>query len=128
MDAGVELFYVGIKINDEKPIRTSFILGVVQMRPWVEHGFFLKAGMGIAIAGNGLANPNFPELALPYTTNALGITYGIGWELKINKRWGLQAQAEHHVAALGEVHTVAGEVIRNVVGNYWSVGGAIVIR
>jgi len=128
VDAGVELFYVSLKVNGEDAVRTSFILGVVQMRPWAEHGLFLKAGMGIGIAGNGLSNPGFPELAPPYTTNALGIVYGIGWELKVNKRWALQVQAQHHVAALGELHTVAGDVIRNVVGNYWSVGGAIVIR
>ena len=33
-----------------------------------------------------------------------------------------------HVASLGELTTVSGERIRNVVGNYWTVGAAIVIR
>jgi hypothetical protein len=32
------------------------------------------------------------------------------------------------VAALGEVTTASGDRIRNLVGNYWTVGWAIVIR
>ena len=128
MDAGLELYWVPLKVNDEDPIQTTFILGVVQMRPWTDHGLFLRAGMGIGIAGNGLYNPNGPALAPPYTTNALGIVYGVGWERMVNRRWGVQAHALHHVAALGELTTEAGERIRNVVGNYWTVGAAIVIR
>jgi len=128
VDAGIELYWVRLKVNDEAPIQTTFVLGLVQMRPWVDRGLFLRAGMGIGIAGNGLYNPNGPVLAPPYTTNALGIVYGVGWEHLINRRWALQAHALHHVAALGELTTEAGERIRNVVGNYWTVGFGIVIR
>ena len=38
-------------VSDGKPIMTTFILGVIQFRPWVERGLFLRAGMGIGIAG-----------------------------------------------------------------------------
>lgn len=128
VDAGMELYWVPLKVNDEDPIKTTFVLGVVQMRPWVDKGLFLRAGMGIGIAGNGLFNPNGPLLKPPYTTNALGIVYGVGWQRMINRRWGVEAHALHHVAALGEITTAAEVRIRNVVGNYWTVGGAIVIR
>jgi hypothetical protein len=128
VDAGVELYWVRLKVNAEKPIQTTFVLGVVQMRPWVERGLFVRAGMGIGIAGNGLYNPNGPPLAPPYTTNALAIAFGVGWEHRINRRWAVQAHALQHVAALGELTTEAGERIRNVVGNYWTVGFGIVIR
>ena len=128
VDAGLELYWVPLKVNDEDPIKTTFVLGVVQVRPWTDKGLFLRAGMGLGIAGNGLFNPYGPLLKKPYTTNALGIVYGVGWEHMINRRWGVQAHALHHVAALGEVTTAADVRIRNVVGNYWTVGGAIVIR
>jgi hypothetical protein len=128
LDAGVELYWVRLKVNAEDPIQTTFILGVVQFRPWVDRGFFLRAGMGIGIAGNGLYNPAGPVLAPPYTTNALGINFGVGWEFMLNRRWGFQVHGLQHVAALGELTTEAGERIRNVVGNYWTVGAAIVLR
>jgi hypothetical protein len=128
VDAGIELYWVRLKVNDEKPIQTTFVLGVMQMRPWVDRGFFLRAGMGIGIAGNGLNNPNGPTLQTPYTTNALAINFGVGWEHRINRRWAVQAHALQHVAALGELTTESGERIRNVVGNYWTVGFGIVIR
>jgi len=128
MDAGIELYWVRLKVNDEDPIQTTFVLGLVQFRPWVDRGLFLRAGMGIGIAGNGLYNPSGPVLAPPYTTNALAINFGVGWEFTINRRWAFQVHGLQHVAALGELTTVAGGRIRNVVGNYWTVGAAVVIR
>lgn len=128
VDAGVELYWVPIKVEGQDPIKTTFVLGVMQMRPWVNRGFFIRAAMGLGIAGNGLYNPNGPPLPPPYTTNALGLAFGIGWEHRLNTRWAVQAHALQHVAGLGELTTASGEVIRNVVGNYWTVGGAIVIR
>jgi hypothetical protein len=128
VDAGIELYWVRLKVNGEDPIQTTFVLGLVQMRPWVERGLFVRADMGIGIAGNGLFNPAGPVLAPPYTTNALAINFGVGWEFKVNRRFAVQVHGLQHVAALGELTTEAGERIRNVVGNYWTVGVAIVIR
>jgi hypothetical protein len=128
VDAGIELYWVRLRVNDGDPIQTSFVLALVQMRPWIDRGLFVRAGMGIGIAGNGLYNPAGPPLAPPYTTNALAINFGMGWEQRISRRWAIQAHALQHVAALGELTTITGERIRNVVGNYWTVGGAIVFR
>ena len=128
VDAGVELYFVPIQVEGEKPIRTTFVLGVMQMRPWVERGFFVRAAMGIGIAGNGLYNPAGPPLPPPYTTNAIGVAFGVGWEHRFNRRWGVEAHAMQHIAGLGELTTSSGEVIRNVVGNFWTVGVGIVIR
>jgi hypothetical protein len=128
VDAGFELYWVQLKVNDEPPIQTTFIMGLVQLRPWVDKGLFLRAGMGIGIVGNGLFNPNGPALAPPYTTNALALNFGVGWEFKVSRHFGFQVHGMQHVASLGELTTVSGERIFNVVGNYWTVGGAIVIR
>ncbi len=128
VDVGIELAWVNLDVDGSSHIRTTFILGVAQFRPWVDRGLFLRAGMGLGIAGNGLFSPIGPPLAPPYTTNALGIVYGVGWEFKVARRWGIQVHGLHHVAALGELTTVDGTRIKNVVGNYWTVGGAVVIR
>jgi len=118
----------GVQIEDAAPIRTTFILAIAQFRPWVDRGLYLRAGMGLAFAGNGLYNPSGPALAPPYSTNAFGVTYGIGWIFGRGRRWTMQAAFSHHIAALGELSRVSGETIKNVVGNYWTSGVAIAIR
>ena len=127
VDAGVELMWVGLKVGREDPVRTTFVLGVAQMRPWANRGLFLRAGMGVGIAGNGLSGP-IGALEPPYTTNALALTYGTGWVFRPNHRFALQVYASHHVAALGTLTTASGSTVQSVVGNYWTVGAAIAIR
>jgi hypothetical protein len=128
VDAGVELLWVSTPIVGEAPIRTTFILGVGQLRPWDQLGFFLRAGMGISFAGNGLYSPVGEPIAPPFTTNALGLTYGTGWIIGRSHRRALQIHATHHVAAIGELTTTSGESIKNVVANYWTIGAAVVLR
>ena len=128
VDVGMELMWVDLNVDGASHVKTLFILGVAQLRPWVEHGFFIRAAMGLAIAGNGLYNPYGPPLPPPYTTNALAIAYGAGWELKLNRKWGLQAYGMHHVAGLGELTMSDNTTLKNVVVNYWTVGGGIVFR
>jgi hypothetical protein len=128
VDAGVELFWVSSRIEKEDPVRTTFVLALAQIRPWHTQGFFMRAGMGIAFAGTGIYNPIGPALDFPYSTNALGIAYGAGWVFKPHRCWTVQVQGTHHVAAIGELTTTDGSTIRNVIGNYWTAGVAIVLR
>jgi hypothetical protein len=128
VDAGLELYWARLKVNGEQPIETTFAMGVVQMKPWVDRGLFVRAGMGIGVAGNGLYSHLGPVIAAPYTTNSLALNFGVGWKFALGRRLALQVHAMQHVAAVGELTTAAGVRIRNVVGNYWTVGWAIVIR
>jgi hypothetical protein len=128
VDVGIELFWVSLDVDGTEAVRTTFLMGVAQFRPWVDKGLFLRAAMGLGIAGNGLYSPIGPPLAPPYTTNALGIAYGVGWEFKVAGRWSIEIHGLHHVAALGELITTSGTSVKNVVGNYWTVGTALVIR
>jgi len=126
MDGGVELFWVPAKTAGGETVRTTMILGIAQFRPWEQHGFFLKAGMGIAFVKNFVydaTNDVYP----PYTTNAMALTYGAGWEFRTKSRVGFQVYGTHHVVALGDLTFNQG-TIENVLGNYWSVGASIVIR
>jgi hypothetical protein len=127
VDAGVEFVLVRSRIEDLEPVRTTFVLGVGQFRPWTNRAFSIRAGMGIGFVGNGLYTYDQPNPAPPFTTNAIALTLGMGWEFVRQRRVTLQILATQHVVALGELTTATGS-IKNVVGNYWLVGGALVIR
>lgn len=129
LDFGLELAYGSSKLedNDDEPILTTFVMGVVQVRPWDARGFFFKTGMGAGIVGNGLIGP-VGSLEPPFTTNTLALMYGAGWVFRREQRFALQLHGTHHVAALGEVTTKDNTSIKNVLGNYWNVMVGIVFR
>lgn len=128
VDAGIELSIVSTRVANLDPIRTTFVLGVGQFRPWVDRGLSLRGGMGIGFVGNGIHNFTQPNLEPPYTTNAVAIVLGIAWEFLRQESLTLQILGTHHVAAVGELTTATGAPLQDVVGNYWLVGGALVIR
>jgi hypothetical protein len=125
MDGGLEVSWVPATSAAGADIRTTFVLGSAQFRPMVSRGLFLKAGMGMAFVRNFVydANGALP----PVTSKALGLTYGVGWTFRQDERVGLRFFADQHVLALGDFQT-GGVTVSNVVGNFWSVGAAVVIR
>jgi hypothetical protein len=52
---------------------------------------------------------------------------GTGWEWRTRSRVDAQVFATLNAVALGDLET-SDRTIENVMGNFWSVGGAIVIR
>ncbi len=60
-------------------------------------------------------------------SKALSVVIGGGWVFRPASRFGFQLFASQHVAALGDLKT-AEEDIQDVIGNFWSIGAAIVIR
>lgn len=128
VDAGVEMTFVRGRVAGDDPILTTFIMGLAQFRPSMQRGLYLRAGMGVGFAGHGISSPFGPALAPPYSTNAMGVSYGIGWIFRRERRVTVQAAFSQHVAALGQVTLAGGETLKNVVGNYWTSGLAIVIR
>ena len=60
-------------------------------------------------------------------SKALSVVIGAGWAFRPAERIGLQMFGAQHVAALGDVRT-AEEDVPDVVGNFWSLGVALVIR
>jgi hypothetical protein len=61
------------------------------------------------------------------TSKALSVVIGTGWEFQASSRIGFQVFASQHAAALGDFKTATSDV-QDVIGNYWSIGAAIVIR
>jgi hypothetical protein len=125
MDAGVEVSWVPATTAAGDNVRSTFLLAVAEFRPWQTQGFVLKGGMGMAFVRN------FPfdgdGTLPPITSKALGLTYAAGWTFRHERRVGFQVFGAQHVAALGDFQT-GGVVIENVIGNFWSVGAALVIR
>jgi hypothetical protein len=125
MDAGIEVSWVPVTTAAGDDTRSTFLMAAAQFKPWASRGLFLNAGMGMAFIRNfGLEGP---ETVPPLTSRALGLTYGIGWTFRQTKRFGFQILGTQHLAALGDFET-AGVRLENVMINYWSIGGAIVIR
>ncbi len=125
MDAGAELFWVPRVSTTGDGIRSTFILGVAQFRPWESRGFSVKAGMGMAFMRNWIYDA--VGGSAPFTSKALGLTYGAGWTFRHTERVSVQVFGAQHVGALGDLETSTGKV-ENVIANFWSVGATLVIR
>jgi hypothetical protein len=123
-DIGGELFWTDATLSSGDHVRLTFVMGVVQFRPWHTRGFFLKGGAGMAFVRNWLDVLGEAPLS---RSKALGIEVGAGWEWRTRSRVGLQVFGGHHVAALGDLAT-SDRTVENVVSNMWSIGAAIVIR
>jgi hypothetical protein len=122
MDVGLEVFWVPMG-TAQGTIRTTHIDAVAQFRPWASKGFFMKGGAGMAYVRNWIDTTSSESL----NSKALSVVVGAGWEFMPLRRVGFQIFGSQHVAALGDLATIDGD-IPDVVGNFWSFGAAIVIR
>ena len=127
-DIGAELMWVPSTTVTGEDIRTTYVMAVGQFRFWKNRGFFVKGGGGMAFVRNwviDLAGSGDP--APPFTSKALSVGIGAGWEWRLRPHFGVQVFGSQHVAALGDLTTGQAR-FENVVGNFWTVGGAIVFR
>jgi len=125
LDFGAEIFWstAGTIAGGDRA-RTTFALAATQFRPWQSQGFFVKAGIGIAFIRNSVT---INEEAGEFLSKALAVGIGAGWEWRLRGRFGAEVYASQYAAAAGDILVSAGTA-NNVLVNYWSVGGAIVIR
>ena len=121
MDTGVEAVWVPGTTRDGDTFRTTFLVGVAQFRPWGSQGFFIKGGMGMAFVRSWLF------AGAPITQKALAVAIGGGWAFRRDKRLGFQIYGAQHVAALGDFELRDG-TLENGMGNFWSLGAAVVLR
>jgi hypothetical protein len=126
-DAGVEIVWTPSKSAAGEDIRTTFILGVAQFRPWAAKGFSIKGGMGMAFVRNWVYDFSGGVSAPPFTSKALGLTYSAGWTFRHTQRVSVQVFGAQHVATLGDLKT-SERTYENVIGNFWSVGAVLVFR
>ena len=124
-DFGGEVLFVPATLPSGDPIRITFLMASVQFRPWLTQGFFVKTASGMAFLRNWLntVEPDAPSVR----SKAFGLELAAGWEFRPSGRMGVQFFGAHHVAALGDLVT-SDRTVENVVGNFWSVGAAVVFR
>jgi hypothetical protein len=122
MDVGAELFWIPATTASGE-IRVTHFDAVAQFRPWLSHGFFLKGGAGMALTRNWVdaVGPT------PFNEKVLSVVIGAGWAFRPAARVGWQVFGSQHVGAIGDLQTTDA-TISDVVGNFWSIGAAVVIR
>jgi hypothetical protein len=122
MHVGAEIFWMPVGTASGR-VNTTHVDAVAQFRPWASHGFFLKGGAGMAFVRNWVdaVGPS------PINSKALSVVIGGGWQFRPASRIGLQLFAAQHAAAIGDIKTATADV-PDVMGNFWSLGAAIVIR
>jgi hypothetical protein len=124
-DIGVEVFWVPSSSAAGDPINSTYVMGTFQFRPWGSKGFFVRVSSGMAFVRNWVVDLN--DTSTAFTSKAFALEIGGGWEWRFTRRLGTQIFGSQHVATLGDLETATTRV-ENVVGNFWSVGGGIVIR
>lgn len=122
MDVGAEIFWVPLE-TASGTIRATHMDAVAQFRPWQTHGFFMKGGAGMAFIRNWVDTLGPGAI----NSKALSIVVGGGWAFRVEKRVGFELFASQHAGALGDLKTATADV-PDVMGNYWSIGGALVFR
>ena len=127
-DIGGELMWVPSQTVSGETLRTTYVMAVGQFRFWKNSGFFVKGGAGMAFVRNWVVDlSGGSNTAPPFTSKALSVGIGAGYEWRLRPRFGVQVFGSQHVAALGDLQANQ-TVIENVVGNFWTIGGAIVFR
>jgi hypothetical protein len=122
MDIGMEVFWVPIG-TESGTVRTTHFDAVAQFRPWQTRGFFFKGGAGMAFVRNWVDILGDEAI----NSKALSVVVSAGWAFRTEKRVGWQVFASQHAGAIGDLQTNAGDV-PDVLGNYWSIGAALVFR
>jgi hypothetical protein len=122
MDVGAEILWAPVN-TDGGQIRATHLNAIAQFRPWRSSGFFLKGGAGMGFVRNWIDTLG-PDAI---NSKALSVVIGGGWAFRVDQRVGFQLFASQHALALGDLQTAHAEVA-DVMGNYWSIGAAIVFR
>ena len=123
-DIGAQVFWVPSSSAAGEPINTTYVMGTFQFRPWGSSGFFLRLSSGMAFVRNWIVDT---DTSTSFTSKAFALEIGGGWEWRFSRRFGTQVFGSQHVAALGDLQGST-QRVENVMGNFWSVGGGIVIR
>lgn len=127
---GVEIFgftdeRFGFAAHDTSiTAENSSLNAVVLWYPW-HGGVFLKGGVGLAggrftvqaDTGQGAVNEG----------NGVGLTFGVGFDLPISRRFALSANAAAFITAIGDVR-VQGVVVDDVIPTMYQLGVGLVLR
>lgn len=91
----------GFEEGDSNTIAQMETVGVVVLwYPW-RSGVFFKGGVGVAegrfTIDNGTAVPDSTEGV------GIGMTFGVGWDLPISRKFALSVNAANYITAIGDI-------------------------
>lgn len=122
MDVGAEIFWMPFDTSSGR-LHATHLDAVAQFRPWSSKGFFLKGGAGMAFIRNWVDAIGTDSI----DQKALSVVIGAGWAFQPTARVGFQVFGTQHAGALGDLQSTE-SLIQDVMGNFWSIGAAVVIR
>jgi hypothetical protein len=120
---GGEVFTFG-RSDSGVDVRDTFLLAIVQARPFTRHGFFLKGGYGMAIVKDTFVADG---ARVTSRTWGMGLMYGAGWVFGEGHRVSVAPFGAQYVTTVGDIVTQAGTA-ENVVGNGWFAGAVVMFR
>jgi hypothetical protein len=99
---------------------------VAQWYPWHQQRFFLRGGTGIvqgpvAPSGTG-ASPASVQ------GTGVGLTFGVGYDVPLGRRFGLAVQAASHIAALGDLSLPGNIYLNDTIAYVTRLSAALVVR
>jgi hypothetical protein len=127
-DIGGELMWVPSTSVTGETIRTTYVMAVGPVSILEEQGILCERrrrhGLRPQLGGGSQRWRQYrPAIHIQGAQRRIGA----GWEWRLRPRFGVQVFGSQHVAALGDLQANQA-IIENVVGNFWTVGGAIVFR
>ena len=127
MDVGAEVSWVPATTADGTPVRTTFLLADRPVQAVGHTGLLRKRQRRHGLRSQfRLRRDRAP--CRRSRRRRLGLSYGAGWAFRRADRVGFQVFGAQHAAALGDFQTAGGVIATDVIGNFWSIGAAIVIR
>lgn len=102
----------------------SSLNAVVLWYPW-HGGVFLKGGVGLA--GGRFSVKADTGLSAVNQGTGVGVTFGLGFDLPISRRFALTANAAAFITAIGDVK-VNGVLVDDVIPTMYQLGVGLVLR
>jgi len=97
---------------------------IVLWYPW-RSGFFLKGGTGVATGEVTVE----PDAATPVvsTGSGVGMTFGLGWDLRLSRHIAITANASSWISAIGDI-VLADDTIEDVIASRYGATIGLTIR
>jgi hypothetical protein len=105
-------------------LRNTYLLGLVQFRPFATQGFFIKGGYGMASVKDRFTLGGADESASAW---GIGLMYGAGWVFRAGSRVSVAPVGGQYVTTVGSVRVAQGTA-QNVVVNSWFLGAVVMFR
>ena len=126
VDAGLEVSWVPASTVDGQDFRATFLLATGQFRPMASNGFFLRGGMGMVFVRNFTFDAADVGAADHVEGAGRDLRGGLG--VRAQKACGLRTVRRPARGRARRLRQTGGVNNENVLGNFWSVGAALVIR